>query len=70
MTNVTGRNLFRNFAAGDKILAIHDGINESYPGSTGTYAVFKLSKGSAGDIPQEIADQLVALGWLKPTWAE
>ena len=70
MSNGTERDLFRHLATGDKILVIHDGINESYPGSTGAYAVFRLSKGAAGDIPQEVADQLVALGWLEPSWAE
>ena len=65
MSNRTEKDLFDNYDVGDKILVIHDGIAESYPGKTGVYAVFKLSDGTTGDIPQEVVNQLIELGWLE-----
>ena len=57
-------NMFHGLDNGDEIFVIHDGINESYPGSTRAYAVFKLKDGTANDIPQAVVDQLIELGWL------
>ena len=65
MSNRTGRDLFDNLDIGDKILVIHDGIAETYPGRTGAYAVFKLNDGTTGDIPQNVVQQLIDLGWLE-----
>ena len=65
MSNRTNRELINDFEVGDKILVIHDGINESYPGRTGAYAIIKLSDGNTADIPQKVIDQLVELGWLE-----
>ena len=65
MSNRTAKDLFGNCDVGDKILVIHDGIAESYPGKTGVYAVFKLSDGTTGDIPQNVVNQLIDLGWLE-----
>ena len=65
MSNRTAKDLFDNYDVGDKILVIHDGIAESYPGKTGVYAVFKLSDGTTGDIPQKVVQQLIELGWLE-----
>ena len=42
MSNRTDRDLFDNLEVGDKILVIHDGIAESYPGRTGAYWCMKL----------------------------
>ena len=64
MSNRTNRELFDDLEVGDEILVIHDGINESYPGSTRAYAVFKLKDGTENDIPQAVVDQLIELGWL------
>lgn len=63
MSNRTGRDLFAKLNMGDEILVIHDGIAETYPGKTGVYAVFKLSNGTSGDIPQEVVETLTELGW-------
>lgn len=56
---------FERFDIGDEILVLHDGIEESYPGKTGVYAVFKLRDGTADDIPQTVIDTLAELGWLE-----
>ena len=64
MSNRTDRELFNKLDVGDKILVIHDGINETYPGGTGAYAVFKLRNGTTGDIPQMVVNELIELGWL------
>ena len=56
---------FERFDIGDEILVVHDGIEESYPGRTGVYAVLKLSDGTADDIQQEVIKSLVELGWLE-----
>ena len=65
MSNRTKREMFDNFDIGDKILVIHDGIAETYPGRTGVYAVFKIGNGTTGDIPQNVVNQLIELGWLE-----
>lgn len=63
MSNRTNRELFSKLDIGDKILVIHDGIKETYPGGTGVYAVIKLQDGSKEDIPQAVIDALTELGW-------
>ncbi len=52
---------------GDRILIISDLINESYPGSTSAYCVFKLSDGEISDIPEDTLRSLSELGWCKFT---
>ena len=65
MHNRTKRDLVNNLDIGDKILVIHTGIAESYPGQTGVYAVFKISDGTTEDIPQNVINELIELGWLE-----
>lgn len=69
MSNRTNSGLFDNLDSGAKILVIHDGIEESYPGKTGVYAVCKLSEGMLSDIPQTVVDGLTELGWLEKATA-
>lgn len=57
--------MFYNLDIGDKILVIHTGIAESYPAQTGAIAVFKISNGTTEDIPQNVIDELIKLGWLE-----
>lgn len=64
MSNRTDKALFEKLETGDKILVLHDGIAESYPGRTGAYAVFKLEEGSIDDISQDVLEQLREMGWL------
>lgn len=64
LSNQTNRDLFDGLETGDKILVLHDGIAESYPGQTGAYAVIRLKKGSIADIPQGVLESLRDLGWL------
>ena len=64
MSNQTNWDLFDGLATGDKILVIHDGMDQSYPGRTGVYVILKLSNGSADDIPQTVVNSLIELGWL------
>ena len=65
MHNRTNLDLVNDLDTGDEILVIHTGIAESYPGQTGVYAVFKISDGTINDIPQNVIDQLIELGWLE-----
>lgn len=65
MFNRTERELFKKLKTGDKILFVHGGIKESYPGGTGVYAVFKLEDGSIENIPKKIISDLMAMGWLE-----
>lgn len=65
MHNRTNRDLVDNLDIGDKILVIHTGIAESYPGQTGVYAIFKISDGTTADIPQKVVNELIKLGWLE-----
>lgn len=53
-----------DLSTGDKILVIHNGIQESFPAGTGVYAVVRLESGSMGDVPAEVIEQLKELGWL------
>lgn len=64
MCNQTNWDLFGGLTTGDKILVIHDGMDLSYPGRTGVYAVLKLSNGNADDIPPTVVNSLIELGWL------
>ena len=65
MSNRTRKDIFDDLEVGDKILVIHDGIAETYPGKTGAYAIFKLSDGTADDISQTVVNGLTELGWLE-----
>ena len=55
--------IFAKLTDGDKVLVLHDGIAESYPGKTGVYGIFKLEDGSITDIPDGIIESLTELGW-------
>jgi len=55
--------LFDNLSDGDRILVLHDGIAESYPGQTGVYAVIKLQDGTVGDVSYDVRAVLNRLGW-------
>lgn len=64
LSNRTGRSdPFADLQTGDTVLVLHDGVQETYPARTGAYAVFRQSRGTAADIPQEVIDQLAQLGW-------
>lgn len=64
MSNVKEKEgLFDGLENGDKILVLHDGIRESYPGGTGAYAVFKLKDGDISDISEQVLNELAELGW-------
>ncbi len=65
MSNVKGKEgLFDGLTNGDKIVVINDFINETYPASTGVYAVFKLEDGEFEDLPEETIDNLTEMNWL------
>ena len=55
--------LFSDLETGDKILLLHDGIAESYPGRTGAYWCMKLEDGTQADIPNQVMEELAELGW-------
>lgn len=57
---------FDRFDNGDRILILHNGIQESYPGGTAVYAAIKLENGSASDLPGDVLDALANMGWLTP----
>lgn len=64
MSNRTdSEKLFDKLTDGDKVLVLHDGIAESYPGKTGAHGVIKLSDGKIDDIPPEVIASLSELGW-------
>ena len=55
--------MFAGLETGDKLLLLHDGIQESYPGGTGAYWCMKLEDGTQADIPAQVIEELVELGW-------
>ena len=56
--------IFDGLCTGDEILAVHGLIAESYPGQMRVYSVFKLGEGALDDIPREVIESLIRLGWL------
>lgn len=56
--------LFERLSTGDKILVVHDGIAESYPGQTGAYFLWKLEDGSAADVPVQVIETLEEMGYI------
>lgn len=56
--------MFESLTNGDKILIVHDGIQESYPGGTGVYFCKKLSDGEYKDLPENVLSSLTDLGWI------
>ena len=56
--------MFEKYESGDKILVLHDGILESYPGQTRAYFVMKLADGEMSDIPENVLVSLNELGWI------
>lgn len=56
--------LFEDLDTGDKILVIHDGIDEKYPGGTGAYMIIELQDGSIKDIPEDVVKRLNEMGWI------
>lgn len=55
--------IFNGLQSGDLIRILHDGIDESYPGSTGVYFCKKLADGTIDDLPPNVRLQLSAMGW-------
>ncbi|MBQ8210066.1 MAG: hypothetical protein IJZ35_05745 [Clostridia bacterium] len=60
---------FKDIETGDRILVIHDGIEETYPAQTGAYLCIKLEDGSVSDINSEILIQLAEMGWLSDEYS-
>ena len=58
--------LFDGLSNGDKILVLHDGVQETYPARTGAYALWKTAEGEPSDIPADTLRQLQELGWVLP----
>ena len=56
--------IFEGLTNGDKILIVHDGIQESYPGGTGVYFCKKLADGEYKDLPEQIIVSLIKLGYI------
>lgn len=55
--------LFDGLSSGVRITILHDGIQESYPGSTGVYHLHRSGNGQLSDVPQEVFEQLIQLDW-------
>ena len=55
--------LFDGLSSGDKILVLHDGVQETYPARTGAYALWKTAEGEPSDIPADTLRQLQEPGW-------
>jgi hypothetical protein len=65
MSNQSKKDLFTDLSSGDEILVLHDGIQESYPASTGAYYCIKLNDGKPEHIPTSLIESLSEMGWLK-----
>ena len=48
------QNVFENLSVGDFVLVMHSGVNETYPAQTGVYRIFRLQKGDASDLPEDL----------------
>ena len=58
------RDIFTGLETGDKILVLHYGVEDSYPGQTGVKWVLKLGSGTLTDIPEHVITKLTESGWL------
>lgn len=47
------KEIFDGLRTGDKILVIHDGVEESLPARTGAYHILRMEKGDKSDIPED-----------------
>ena len=65
MSDRTNGDLFEDLETGDRVLAIHGFIEETYPARSEAKAVFKLGKCSIDHIPQKVIDDLTEMGWLE-----
>lgn len=65
MSDRADNDMFANLTDGDRILFVHDGIQESYPGGTLVYMCLKLSDGDITDIPETVLTSLSELGWIE-----
>lgn len=50
-----GKNVFDGLNNGDKVIVIHDGVEETFPARTGAYHIVRLSKGSENYKPSDEA---------------
>lgn len=64
MSSRNNRDIFEGLESGDRIFVLHDGVLETYPGRTGAYAVIKLRGGDVSDIPSNVIEDLMSMGWL------
>lgn len=58
------KDMFAEYEAGDKLLVLHDGIQETYPGGTGVYFSIKLADGHISHISESVLRQFSELGWV------
>lgn len=56
--------IFKGLTSGDKILIVHDGIQESFPAGTGVYYCKKLYDGEYKDLPEQVIVSLIELGYI------
>ena len=56
--------IFKGLTSGDKILIVHDGIQESFPAGTGVYYCIKLYDGEYKDLPEQVIVTLIELGYI------
>lgn len=59
----TGRLKTDRLVTGQRLLVLHDGIQETYPARTGAYAVIRLGRGAGSEIPASVLQTLAQLGW-------
>ncbi len=60
-----GSEQFAKLNSGDEILVLHNGIHETYPGSTRVYFCWRMARGSLEDLDPAVLEQLRDLGWMK-----
>ncbi len=56
--------MFEGLTNGDKILIVHDGIQESCPGGTGVYFCKKLADGEYKDLSEQVIVSLIEMGYI------
>ena len=56
------KSIFEKLDTGDRIIAVHSGVLETFPGKMGIYFLIKLDGGHP--VPDEAINQLRELGWM------
>ena len=63
--NMSGKVLFKDLSDGDLITVYYYEIRETYPARADIYGLDKKEDGSIDDIPKDVLESLIEMGWIE-----